>query len=604
MIKVKLKLFFFFFIMNLFSCTVFGQDMTLYQQFNGRYDFTFIGNTLNTIENNSIQGEPEPPCTILTSSSATLNLNANDLIQKAYLYWAGSGTGDFTVKLNNTTITAQRTFSVQNSFGSPYFSAFTDITTLVQTTGNGLYTFSDLDLSDTIADYCPFGGNFGGWAIVIVYLNNSLPLNQLNVYDGMQSVPSAINITLNSLNVIDNQDAKIGFVAWEGDKNIAVNESLRINGNLIGNPPLNPSNNAFNGTNSFTNSEELFNMDLDVYDIQNNIQIGDTTAEIQLTSNQDFVMINTIVTKLNSQLPDATIVIDAVNLTCNSRQIEVDYTVFNLNATNPLPAGTPIAIYANGQFIAATATSAVIPIAGNLTGQILVIIPDEIPNEFELKLVVDDDGTGNGIVIEIVETNNSESTLVSLWLSPKFNALENVVSCNEGLGKGTFNFSNYTELVKVNLEDIVLFFESYADAEANSNPIINTTNYVSVITPKEIFVRINNEHCFSITSFFLETKNCPPVVYNFVSANNDTKNDTFFIAGLRNIFMNFHLTIYNRWGKLIWTGNNSTPDWDGFATYGLTIGTSQVPNGTYYYVLELNDPDYKKPLVGFLYFTR
>jgi hypothetical protein len=51
-------------------------------------------------------------------------------------------------------------------------------------------------------------------------------------------------------------------------------------------------------------------MDLDVYTIQNNINIGDTSAQIQLTSGQDFVMINAIVTKLNSQLPDATLCIN------------------------------------------------------------------------------------------------------------------------------------------------------------------------------------------------------------------------------------------------------------------------------------------------------
>ena len=130
-------------------------------------------------------------------------------------------------------------------------------------------------------------------------------------------------ITLNSLNVIDNQDAKIGFVAWEGDKNIAENESLFINGNLIDNPPLNPGNNAFNGTNSFLGTDTLYNMDLDVYNIQNNINIGDTKAKIELTSSRDFVMINTIVTKLNSQLPDATIKIDKIDKTCNSKIVDV-----------------------------------------------------------------------------------------------------------------------------------------------------------------------------------------------------------------------------------------------------------------------------------------
>jgi hypothetical protein len=79
--------------------------------------------------------------------------------------------------------------------------------------------------------------NFGGWAIIVVYKNANLPLNQLTVYDGLQYVPDEINITLNSLNVIDNKDARIGFVAWEGDRFISVNETLRINGNPISNLP-------------------------------------------------------------------------------------------------------------------------------------------------------------------------------------------------------------------------------------------------------------------------------------------------------------------------------------------------------------------------------
>ena len=76
-----------------------SQDIVLYQQFNGRYDFTFIGNTMNTAENNStinlVTG---------TSSSATLSLNPTDEIEKAYLYWAGSGDGDFEVNLNSDII--------------------------------------------------------------------------------------------------------------------------------------------------------------------------------------------------------------------------------------------------------------------------------------------------------------------------------------------------------------------------------------------------------------------------------------------------------------------------------------------------------------------
>lgn len=583
------------------SRPIMGQNITLYQQFNGRYDFVFCGNTLNPLEN-SFQTTPE----VLTTSSSNLTLNPNDEVEKAYLYWAGSGTGDFDVQLNGQNITAERTFSHQrivsgNVFN--YFSAFSEVTSLVQTTGNGLYTLSELDVSAFIEQHFTRKTNFAGWAIIVVYKNNALPLNQLNIYDGLQAVPNEIDVTLNSLNVIDNQDAKIGFLAWEGDSGIAVNETLRINGNPISNPPLNPEDNAFNGTNSFTDSSDLFNMDLDVYNIQNNIQIGDTTAQIQLTSGQDFVMINAIVTKLNSQLPDASIEISNTSTTCNSRNIVVDFTVSNLNSTNSLPAGTPIAIYVNGVFVANTNTNGIIPINGSENHQISIEIPTTFSGNMELKLVVDDNGNGIGTVLEIIETNNSDLDTFGLYSSPIIPNLLEKKACNEGLGKGTFDFSEYEILAKETPTDWARFYTSVNDADANVNPITNTNSFVAESTPKTIFVRVENEYCFSVTSFELTTYNCPPEVYNFVSANNDFQNDTFYVKGLRDIFMNFKTSIFNRWGKLIWSGTNTSSDWDGTSSSDTAFGKGLLPEGTYYYIIELNDPDYNSPLLGYIYLT-
>lgn len=596
----KKLLFFYFVFIVLPSFSFFGQDIALYKQFNGRYDFTFIGNTLNLRENGI-----GIPCAILTTSSATLTLNSDDQIEKAYLYWAGSGPGDFKVKLNNQDIIAERTFNVvQNNTELIFFSAFKDITAFVQTTGNGLYTFSDLDLTNIIADYCPNGTNFGGWSIIIIYKNDNLPLNQLNLYDGLQYVPDAINITLTNLNVIDDQDAKIGFLAWEGDRNISVNETLRINGNIISNPPLNPANNAFNGTNSFTGSDQLFNMDMDFYSIQDNIAIGDDSAEISLTSGQDFVMINTILTKLNSQLPDATIALTDYTLDCRIKKIDIEFSVYNIESTNPLPAGTPIAIYINNQLVSTLATQTIIPIDGSENFATTLTIPENIVANFQLKLVVDDTGNGTGIVTEINETNNTFITTIALLFPPKFNPLEEIKTCNLGLGRGIFNFSYYEQFVKVNTEDQVSFFNSHEDAIQNVNAINNTTNYITQSSPTEIFVRIEDVNCFSITSFLLSTKNCPPKVYNGFSPNHDGMNDFFFIDGLRNIFTNYELFIYSRWGTLVWQGNHNDPDWDGTANKGATVHGNLVPESTYYYVLELNDPDYPKALVGWLYLTR
>jgi len=583
----------------LFTINMQGQNVSLYEQFNGRYDFTFLGNTMNPQEN-TYQLTP----TIFTTSDASLTLQPGDVVEKAFLYWAGCGIGDFDVKLNGVDISAQRTFSnvLQTQFN--FFSAFADITSQIQTTGNGVYTLSDLDVTSFINLHFNNKTNFAGWAIVVVYYNPNLPLNQLNVYDGLQVVSqqqNQLNITLNSLNVIDNNDAKIGFLAWEGDVGLANNETLSINGNILSNA-LNPPTNAFNGTNTITNSSVLYNMDLDIYNIQNNIAIGDTSADIQMTSSQDFVMINAIVSKLNSQLPDATISIDATNQACNSNILLVDFTVYNLNSTEILPAGTPIAIYINGEFIAYTETLFPIPIDGSWSDQISILLPFGIPSNFDLQFVVDDDGTGNGIVIEINEDNNEDILAINQNSSPTFNTLDDLVSCNEGFTKGTFDFSNYEYLVKTDSNQIVHFYETIEDAFNQTNPIINTTNYVANSTPKEIYIRLENENCYGFTSFLLTTKNCPPTVYNYVSGNFDGYNDGFFVEGLREIFLNFEIKIYNRWGKWLWSGNHSKPDWDGYVENG--IDEKYAPAGTYYYVIYLNDPDYNEPLVGYLYLTR
>lgn len=607
---LKKLLYFIFLLEILFPTLIKAQDISLFTQINGRYDFTFIGNTLNPSENTNFS-----PTFLYTQSSANLSLTSNDRIERAYLYWAGSGTGDTQIKLNGIDISPDRLSTVNGTFSNfTYFSAFKDITTFVQSTGNGTYTLSDFDINSLVSTYASNATQFAGWAILVVYENPSLTLNQINIYQGLEALspnPNAIpplidnmTIQLNNLYLISNTGAKIGFIAWEGDRFIQVSERLSFtaNGttNILSNP-INPSNNAFNGTNTETNATNLYNMDLDVYSIENYIVPGTTSATVSLQSGQDYVMLNTVVTKLNSQLPDATIVLENPTSTCNSREVTIDFTVSNLNSTEILQANTPITFYIGTQAIATTYTQNIIPIGGSENGTITLTIPATIPLTFTLTAVVDETGNGTGIRPELNENNNSFQIEIELTVAPTFNPLENLISCNLGLTRGLFDFSNYSELVKTNLSDIVSFHESYNDAVQNINPITNSSNYEAITTPKEIFIRIDNG-CFSITSFLLLTENCPPIVYNAVSPNNDTTNDTFFIDGLRDVFVNFELLIYNRWGKHLWTGNNNKPDWDGYVQDG--VSSTIAPDGTYYYILYLNDPNYPEPLTGYLYINK
>lgn len=588
----------------LIACRIAAQDVSLYQQFNGRYDFTAVGNTLNPAENNTASN-----CNIFNTSSENLVLSAGDAVEKAFLYWAGSGTGDLEVKLNGITINSQRTFPLfKNNLN--YFCAFADVTTQVQNTGAGNYTLSEFDLAALVAagsGYCNNRTNFGGWAIVVIFKNDNLPLNQLNVYDGLQGVSNTdthLSLTLNDLNVVDNAGAKIGFVAWEGDKSWSNNENLTFNGFDLFNE-LNPINSVFNGTNSYTGSDEMFNMDLDVFDVEEFVQIGNPTATIELTSLQDFVMISTVISKLNNQLPDATIELHSANNECFSRRVIVDYTVSNLNSTDVLPAGIPIGIYANDVYIEYDETTLPIQVGESQNKTITLNIPETIPDDFTLTFKVDNYENGEGIQKELDEDNNVSNTLeVSLMGSLAFNLLEDITICNAGLGNTYFDFWDYIAAVKTNPTDRVSFYTDFQDALIKTNAISDPANHIAQANPEEIFVRIENESCYLTTFFFLKTKNCPPKVYNYVSANNDGSNDTFFIEGLRDVFVNFELQIYNRWGALVWTGNNNTEDWYGFSNQGSRISGDKLVEGTYYYILNLNDPEYPNALTGFIHMTR
>jgi gliding motility-associated-like protein len=510
------KKYFLIFIAFLIGEVTLAQDVVQLAVFSGNYDYTAIGNTMNTEENGG-----GGACTILTESSATLTLESDQTVIAAYLYWAGSGTGDFNVLLNGNPLTAEREFADEIDPSRVFFAAFVDVTTLVQSTGSGIYTLGELDLTDVIAPFCPSGTNFAGWAITVIYEDPDLPLNQVNVFDGLQSVSQNqfdLTIELENLNVIDNENAKIGFVAWEGDAGLAVQETLTINGSILSNPPLNPADNQFNGTNSFTGANDLFNMDIDFYNIENNISIGDTSATIMLTSGQDFVMVNNIITVLNSTLPDALIALDSAETECQSRAIDVSYTVTN-EGTEPLPSGTPIAFYVDGNLVGTTSTSAEIEINGTLSGTAIVNIPASVPDDFQLIAVVDDTGNGTGIVNELDESNNESDPL-----DVNLNAIEVATSpidfivCDDltNDGEAVFDLTiNGDAALGSQAGVTVSYHTSQIDAEDDDNPIGNPSTYTNTSNPEIIYIRLELDEdttCFIVLFFSIEVTFLPVIV--------------------------------------------------------------------------------------------
>lgn len=557
--------------------SLFSQPIEMFQQFNGRYNYTAFGNTLNEYENNG----PNANCTFLTQSSANYNLPSSQSLVSALLYWSGIGSGDFDVSLNGDNVSAERTF-LHAFNGQDYFAAYTDVTSLVMSTGNGSYTLSDLDLSSIQSNYC--GTDYAGWAVIVIYEDPSLPLNQIGVFDGFESVSATndtLNILLENIDVVNVNQAKIGFLAWEGEPTIANNETLRINGNILSNPPLNPADNAFNSTNSFTGSSVMHNMDLDFYNIESFIDVGDISMNIDVTSNQDMVLFNNIVTVINSELPDGTLRVENAGILCYVDELEVSYIVNNVNSTKILPANTPIAFYAEGILVGQSANVADIAIGENESGFITLQIPSGLPLTFTLTVVVDDDSTGTGILSETDESNNSFEISVTIGTAPNTSPVTDYIlldTNNDGFEIFDLT-SKSSEILNGQTGIDLRFFESQADANMGVNEIANATSYINISNPQTIYVRLDNQNdnCFAITSFVLIAEENLAIEENVFNDLQLVPNPASDNLSIQSQFLTSEstVTIFNLQGQQV-ISEIMTPQ-NGI----ITVSVSGIANGMY-----------------------
>ncbi len=170
-----------------------------------------------------------------------------------------------------------------------------------------------------------------------------------------------------------------------------------------------------------------------------------------------------------------------------------------------------------------------------------------------------------------------------------FGELQN---CDEGFGSSIFDLTNVE--MQGDLE-IIGFYPTENDAINNTEPIENLSNFQNTINPQVIYIRIENPNdpCYHLGTLKLIVENCSIFVPEGFSPNGDGINDTFEISGLYNIFPNFELTIFSRYGNIVYEGNNTVPEWDGTNNHGVGGGGNQLPTGTYYYILNLNDPEYQ-----------
>ncbi|UNK42040.1 Ig-like domain-containing protein [Luteimonas sp. S4-F44] len=384
--------------------------------FNARGDVEMIGNALLTcascdqsnsgLNNGSsmamrfvnIEGNRLPAGVPQNSSTATLSLPSGARVLSAGLYWGGRstennaarGTLQFrTPSGSYQAISASdlNTFPSQGDAGSRPYSAYRDVTALVAAAGAGTYAAGGLT-SDVSGNNNGGGlGNYGGWALIVLYEHDSKPYRRLMVFDGDAGYVNGTNpqsVTVTGLLTPQNGEftAYMGALVWEGDGGIT-GDQFRLSGADVLNPGAlsdaqSPANNFWNSGISrlgerFTAKNpdyvNQFAVDLKLVDISNTaansgrprLRNGATGATLEFTSSQDAYFPHALVFATDIFFPDL-----VTSLTKQARRVpsgevlgpssevrqgeEVEYIVSftnngqdgatNVVVTDPIPSNT------------------------------------------------------------------------------------------------------------------------------------------------------------------------------------------------------------------------------------------------------------------------
>jgi large repetitive protein len=245
--------------------------------------------TNNALDNNNynMQYVNTAPGTVggvatFDSSSATLSLPSTATVLFAGLYWgadasAGSGgtpaapaahaapgcpapplVGNPNCNANvvglqlpgasgYTTITANTAnpadFVVSSSANTRY-TAFADVTSMVQAAGPGTYAVGNVQAGTG-------GDRYAGWTLVVAYADPSQPPRNLTVDDGLITVQSgspAITIPVSGFTTPPSGPVRttLGFVAYEGDAGLT-GDSATLNTTRLSDPGS-PANNFFDSS--------------------------------------------------------------------------------------------------------------------------------------------------------------------------------------------------------------------------------------------------------------------------------------------------------------------------------------------------------------------
>ncbi len=264
------------------------------------------------------------------SSVALLALPPRAVVTRARLYWsAQAGDADAGVAtlsrdgVFSAGVSADRTARLLAD-DDEFYQSTADVTALVRARGAGAYRVSGVDIAELIDRDSEV--SYAAWWMVVFYELSTDPLRNLTLFDGFELVSDgdAVNVSLSGFAVpARGFDAKLAVVAFEGDAAVD-GDSLRFGPTLplTGADELLDSDNFFDGSRLALDGDassvpgdlpqlsgepgSASGLDLDLVEVTDRVRPGQTTAQIQVRTDDDFFLLAGFVTSISTFRPDLT----------------------------------------------------------------------------------------------------------------------------------------------------------------------------------------------------------------------------------------------------------------------------------------------------------
>lgn len=188
---------------------------------------------------------------------------------------------------------------------------------------------------------------------------------------------------------------------------------------------------------------------------------------------------------------------------------------------------------------------------------------------------------GDYTITHIVGTvNGCFDTIVEILNIPPYPEASFTYNTNNGLNIGAvFNFFN------TSLNSTSYFWDfgnsaTSAVEDPTNTYFLNGTYEITLIVTGALGCMDSTSQTVTINTVTTEINTLIP---NAISPNGDGKNDIWKLSFINLLYPNARVEVYNQWGQQLYSSIGYNYPWDG------TYNGEALPDGTYYYVIDLND---------------